>query len=265
MWPSGLINGIHMLARRTVDDLGDIVFPSYCVSCGCRTARRSIPICETCYRGIERVDLSDRFRLHPGHAEGPEIFSGIALWYYDPDSPVRRLHHTLKYGNRYGLGISLGRVLGAEIQQTGGIDLIIPIPLHRVRHLERGFNQAEAVARGVNETTNIPVDLRVLRRVKLTRSQTSLDRESRVLNLEGAFRVSDSGRLAGKHVLLIDDVITTGATISSAVTALLNGGATACSVAALAMVRPETRATENPQHKPDHRTLRPHQDRSSQE
>ena len=110
----------------------------------------------------------------------------------------------------------MGRLMAKEVESSGffdGIDLLIPIPLARSRQRQRGYNQCTMLARGVSEVTGIKVVESVIMREKFERSQTRLDRWERMENVEGLFGLRDPQSLQGKHVLLIDDVMTTGATI----------------------------------------------------
>ncbi|GJE57810.1 Putative ribose-phosphate pyrophosphokinase [Methylobacterium thuringiense] len=144
------------------------------------------------------------------------------------DGTARDLVHRLKYGDRLDLGRAMARMMtsaGAEL--IAEADLLVPVPLHAFRLWRRRFNQAALLARSVARMSGIPCDTRSLVRVKRTRPQVGLTRAQRAENLQGAFRVPAAAkpRLAGRRVLLIDDVTTTGATGNAASRALLRGGA----------------------------------------
>lgn len=165
----------------------------------------------------------------------------ICLYTFDQESPVRALLHALKYRSLASVGTRLGGDLGLAVaERRTGADLIVPVPLSKRKERERGYNQASAVARGVSLTTSIPVAEGVLIRVRDGQSQTSLTREERKNNVLHAFSVAPStvGRVAGKSCLLVDDVITTGATVLACAAALRVAGASeviACSVAAASL------------------------------
>jgi ComF family protein len=156
-----------------------------------------------------------------------EIDAVGSLYHYSPDSPIREVVHAIKYRGCRGLaeelGFDTGRTL-AIFPEFHSIDVVIPIPLHPARYRERGYNQAEMIARGVARGLQVPMAPRALRRDRHTGTQTTLDNDARRRNVDGAFRgITDDIR--DRVVLLCDDVLTTGATLRSAARALLQAGA----------------------------------------
>jgi ComF family protein len=132
----------------------------------------------------------------------------------------------IKYENKKNLGVKMGIILGKRlIEKNVGADLIIPVPLHLSRKRERGYNQSEVIASGVSKELKIPVELGILKRKKFTRSQTKLNREERLLNVSEAFNINHNVDLSGKTVFILDDVITTGATISGCAELIKNNNA----------------------------------------
>ena len=130
------------------------------------------------------------------------------------------LVHQLKYMGHPELGLWMGRLAATELTATdafGGVDLLIPIPLTRRRFRQRGYNQAERIAAGISAITGIPVRADVLKRVMFHESQTHLTRDERMSNTSDAFRLVRPDVVAGRHVMLIDDVMTTGATMDGAI------------------------------------------------
>jgi ComF family protein len=155
------------------------------------------------------------------------------------DDVARALVHRLKYGDR----LELAKALGAMMTRAGAdllaeAEVIVPVPLHRSRLWWRRFNQAMALSAVVSRASGVPCDPFLLARVKRTRPQVGLIKNQRGENLQGAFRVpvDMKPRLEGKRVLLVDDVVTTGATANAASRALLRGGASAVDVLAFARV-----------------------------
>ena len=142
----------------------------------------------------------------------PSIYT---LFRYHRHGQYRRLIYALKYQSKRELGIVLGEMLGRRIPVDAGIDLLLPLPLHEKRQKKRGYNQAHLIAQGIANVLGVPVEKEAVKRVKDNPSQTGLPRERRVQNVQGIFRVEDPGRLAGHHLLLIDDVVTTGVTLAS--------------------------------------------------
>ncbi|MGQ9456504.1 MAG: ComF family protein [Armatimonadota bacterium] len=139
--------------------------------------------------------------------------------------------HVLKYRKHVALANPLGKIMADQLpkllpaNQTNQIDVIIPVPIHRSKLLDRGFNQAEELARRVSQLTRVPIETKTLVKIKITPDQVGLPREQRAENLLGAFAVTDITKVAGKKILLVDDVFTTGATLSEAAKVLRANGA----------------------------------------
>jgi ComF family protein len=163
------------------------------------------------------------------------------------EGAVRAGIHALKYHGRTAVGVPLGALLaeagGARLPAAplALLDAIVPVPLHPARQAERGFNQAELLARACGRRWGLPVWPRALRRVRPTRPQTELDGAARRANVRGAFAVSWSAPVAGRRLLLVDDVLTTGATLGAAATALRAAGATLVGALVLARASGEDR------------------------
>jgi ComF family protein len=152
------------------------------------------------------------------------IERAAAFSFYSRGSRIRNLIHRLKYSGIQEIGHELGRIYAAALLKSGfvsGVDLIIPVPLHPARKRTRGFNQSECIARGISEVTSIPVNTRALRRIVKSSTQTNKSRFERWTNVEGIFSVTDQEAVSGRHVLLVDDVITTGSTIEACANELL--------------------------------------------
>jgi ComF family protein len=227
-----------------------IVYPPTCIGCGGATGEPHT-LCARCWSGIafierpfcERlgtpfaVDLDIPLLSPAAIAEPPVFDRARAVARYD--EVARRLVHRLKYGDRLELARALGGMMarsGAEL--LADAEVIVPVPLHRWRLWWRRFNQAMALASVVSKRSGVPCDPFLLARVKATISQVGLSKAQRGENLQGAFRVPAEAkpRLKGKRVLLVDDVLTTGATANAASRALLRGGAKAVDVLAFARV-----------------------------
>jgi len=150
---------------------------------------------------------------------------------------VQDLIHLLKYQGKRSIAKRLGAVLADRLlsdSTVGRIDLLIPVPLHSSRERERGYNQSALIARAVGEHLGVPVEERVLQRVKNTQTQTQLSASERAANVAGAFRVRIPEVVAGRRVALVDDVVTTGATADACAEALIATGASEILLLALA-------------------------------
>lgn len=164
------------------------------------------------------------------------IEKGVALFYYEGHSQVSNVIYTLKYGNQPEIGIKMGRILAKEYNVDDlfkDIDMIIPIPLAKKRLRKRGYNQSMEIAKGVNEITNIPIGGDIVIRQEFAGSQTNKDRWGRIKNVEGVFHLDKPEKITGKHLLIIDDVVTTGATVISCGKELVKAGNVKISVLSL--------------------------------
>lgn len=173
-------------------------------------------------------------------ADPPAFARGRAVALYD--GVARDLVHRLKYGDRLDLAGVMGRMMAASGRDLlADAECVVPVPLHRWRLWRRRFNQAALLARPVAKAGGRPLELRALTRVKATRPQVGLTRAGRAANLQGAFRVPEQARprIAGKRVLLVDDVSTTGATANAATRVLLRAGAACVDLLTFALVADE--------------------------
>jgi ComF family protein len=238
------------LAQRIAGALADIVYPPSCLVCQAATAEPRA-LCAQCWgrlRLIERpycerlgtpftVDAGVALLSPAAIADPPVYERARAVARYD--ETARLMAHRLKYGDRLDLASTLASWMaraGAELLR--GADLIVPVPMHRRRIWTRRFNQAALLADGIGRLSGKRVDPFVLTRKRPTRPQVGLSRAERQANLSGAFEVKEEAkvRVVGLRVLLVDDVLTTGATANAASRALLRGGATAVDVLVFARV-----------------------------
>jgi ComF family protein len=150
-----------------------------------------------------------------------------ALFFYQGGSGPSQILYELKYKNYPEIGEFFGRMIAEEWNDTGffeGIDLIVPVPLAKERQRQRGYNQSLHIARGIGSVTRLPIFTNAVSREQFVESQTQKDRWQRNENVEGCFRLNDGSALKGRHVLLVDDVVTTGATICSCGREMLKAG-----------------------------------------
>ncbi|MFN0217744.1 MAG: ComF family protein [Hyphomicrobium sp.] len=228
----------------------DLILPPLCLGCEARIVEHNA-LCPQCWRGIDfvRQPLCDRLGVPLPYGTGDLMISAAAAAHpptYDRaravarfDGLMRDLVHDLKFRDTHDGRRLFGRWLaeaGQDLIATA--DVIAPIPLARFRLLSRRFNQAQILAAEVGRRTGKPVDPMLLTRMRATRRQIGLSRDARLRNVAGAFSVSDGAatRIAGAAILLIDDVITTGATAGAAAATLKRAGASRVDVLALAIV-----------------------------
>lgn len=215
-----------MALKQWLSDLLGVVYPATCPVCGNALSRGEEVICLQCLADMPRCRFhkSDFNAIHQ-KLVGTQVLvdRAAALFFYSRKSPYVGLIHRAKYDGQPRIIRWLAETLAREIQADGffdGIDLIIPVPLHRGKLRRRGYNQSHVLAEGLEAVTGIPVGDN-LQALKPHDTQTRRDASARWQNADGVYSVEDAGALAGKHVLVVDDVITTGATIHSCCLALL--------------------------------------------
>src|SRR5512133_2325968 len=221
------------------DDFISLLFPRLCCACGNHLLRNENLICTECYVLIPRTNFHNEVnnpvaQLFWGRCL---IEKAAAFSFYNKGSRIRNLIHNLKYKGIREIGYELGKIYGHALITSGfleNIDLIIPVPLHPSKMRIRGFNQSETISLGLADSTRLPIDIKSLERSVISATQTTRSRYQRWTNVEGIFGVTDPLSVMGKHILLVDDVITTGSTIESCTNELLKIEGVRVSVVALA-------------------------------
>jgi ComF family protein len=198
-------------------------------------------VCASCWSTIRYVTNEDVLyqEMQGRLTGGRHIAQLISLYHFEKEGILQSIIHQLKYNGTTKLGIELGRKLGEKLHyELAGVyvDGVIPVPLHPTKFRERGYNQSEYIARGICQATGIPVQTEVLKRHKYTSSQTQLTAVERKENVGDAFALHPRAKsvVEGRTFLIVDDVITTGATIEACAESLMKCGASraiACSVA----------------------------------
>lgn len=204
---------------KWISDFMDIIFPRCCMVCGKALAGRETDICINCL-----IDLPRTTPYEPGN-DLEKLFYGtlsiqrVASYInYAKESPYNNIIHYIKYKDRPETGTRIAAAAANELLERGffeGIDVIVPLPLSKKKKRLRGYNQCDYIAKGISKITGIKIDKKSVVRNKSNETQTHKNREERWKNVENIFSVITPNTLANKHILLIDDVLTTGATISS--------------------------------------------------
>lgn len=210
--------------------LVDLIAPRACVVCGGRLGIHEFFLCGSCNLQLPRTNYVD----NPYENDMARLFWGqlpvercAALFFYQGGSGPSQILYELKYKNHPEIGEFFGRMIAEEWNDTGffeGIDLIVPVPLAKERQRQRGYNQSLHIARGIGSVTRLPIVTNAVSREQFVESQTQKDRWQRNENVEGCFRLNDGSALKGRHILLVDDVVTTGATICSCGREMLKAG-----------------------------------------
>ena len=221
----------------------DLISPRTCVVCGQRLSVSEETICSKCNLHLPRTG----FQQDPYENIMAKIFWGqipieraTALFYYEPHAETANILYEMKYKNHPEIGEVMGRLMARELQMSNffeGIDGIIPVPLAKKRQRQRGYNQSHELAKGISEITGLPIYNKVVRRTVFEGSQTSLGRWERNENVEQVFELQDAPTIQGKHLLLVDDVVTTGATVIACAKELCKAGGVRISVLSLGLAK----------------------------
>ena len=206
-------------------DIASLFLPRTCLACGrvllenegcvCLACRYNMPLTDFAKRRDNRVKLLFENMM--------SVESAMAMYWFVEGTEWQRIIHNFKYHGRWFFAQKMGEWLGEELRDSGnfeGVDLVVPIPLHYRRRLMRGYNQSEQLALGLGRKMGVKCDFRSVCRRSYNESQTSKSRSERWKNVEEIFEVRDADKLRGRHILLVDDVLTTGATISSCAMAI---------------------------------------------
>ncbi len=224
---------------RGLKDLAELFFPTLCIACGDRLIAQEKFLCINCWHDLPVTNFHKKSenkvaQLFWGRVE---IENATSFFSYKKGSKYMQLIHFIKYKGLKELGYETGRKFGfilAETEIFNTVDVIVPVPLHPRKQKKRGFNQSEWIAKGIAESLQKPVSTENLFRQIHTSTQTQKNRFERWQNVEGIFGINESEEFFGKHILLIDDVITTGSTLEACAYQLLKSENTKVSIATLA-------------------------------
>ncbi|HEY6914307.1 MAG TPA: ComF family protein [Paludibacter sp.] len=209
-----------------ITDLFNLLFPDLCVVCGNNLLRNEQHICLSCLHNIPKTNyhlFSDNPVDKRFWGKVP-ICSGTAFFFFQKGSSFQKLLHSLKYKGNKEIGEVLGKYAAADLSDTPyfeTVDVIIPVPLHPKKLKKRGYNQSEWIAMGLSLILEKPCDTTSLFRLRESDTQTKKTVFQRYENTEGLFGLLDKNTLSGKHVLLVDDVLTTGSTLEACIQMLL--------------------------------------------
>lgn len=215
-----------MIFKNTFANLSQLFFPLNCECCNNWLSEDEEVLCLHCIAMLPRTAYHSNLQ----NQTQQKFFGRVDLQfassflYFTKEGMMQHLMHRFKYRKRKNIGKQLGLIFGAELaagKHLQNIDYIIPVPLHKLKKEKRGYNQSDLIADGISEANDIEIADNVLIRIKNTESQTQKTRAERLENVKDVFVAKEQHRLQGKHVLLVDDVITTGATLESAALALL--------------------------------------------
>jgi ComF family protein len=223
--------------KEIKDSFLHLLFPHVCTGCGNDILIEESELCMRCIAAMPETN----FEIHPNNPVEKTFWGRLPLvgasaqFYFTKESLMQHLMHQFKYKRNKDLGFQLGRIMGEQINRSGrfAADALIPLPLFPGKEKRRGYNQATILCNGMAEMMNIPVLENVIIRPQHTETQTKKGRIERWKNMEGKFILADPDLIRNKHIILVDDVVTTGATLEACGIELLKAGNVQLSVATL--------------------------------
>ena len=225
--------------KNVLTDALHLFYPHICTGCGSDLIHKNNMLCINCLDELPHTD----FALHENNPI-EKIFTGRlkskaahSEFYFSKGQLIQHLIHQLKYNNNKEIGHYLGEIMGNTLLKSSrfsNVDYLIPLPLYADKEFKRGYNQAEVICQGIYASTQIPVMTNNVVRQRPTETQTRKHRAERWKNVDGSFIIKDPAALSGKNVLLVDDVITTGATLEACGQVILQVSGTSINFASLA-------------------------------
>ncbi|NLZ95934.1 MAG: ComF family protein [Bacteroidales bacterium] len=227
-----------MKLKLIAEEVAHYFYPNHCSFCKTKLLAKEVGVCLQCLYKIPKTNnFDERNNLDETILAGRFPFQCAASFsFFTKKGLLQALIHDLKYNKRPHIGHLVGALFGADILESNfisPIQVIVPVPLHPKKQAIRGYNQAEAFAQGISKTTSIPVSTNQLIRVINNPTQTKRSKTERWENVKGIFDVPNTHDFQNKHVLLVDDVITTGSTLEACAIALLQCNNVTISVATI--------------------------------
>ncbi|MBP1677048.1 MAG: phosphoribosyltransferase [Bacteroidetes bacterium] len=212
--------------KNLINNMLNLFFPDLCVICNDNLVSGEEHICKKCLNDIPRTNYH-RVKDNPIEKKfwgKVTIYRGTSFYFFTKGSPYQKVLHELKYKNNKEIGLTLGKYAAADLLDSTDfrtVDVVIPVPLHQRKLAQRGYNQSEWIARGLCMLLQCSLDQTTLIRKKHNPTQTKKSVYERYENTEGVFELTETSGLENKHVLLVDDVLTTGSTLEAAAKELL--------------------------------------------
>lgn len=224
---------------KLAKDIFHLFFPKSCIVCSNSLLQSENAVCRPCLNELPKTN----FELQPDNPIEQKFWGKIplqhacAIYYFNKKSSLQKILHALKYKQDKEAGLALGKEVAKQLSACSWIheiDYLMPVPLHPRKLKERGYNQSEIFAQGMHEVIQIPLQTKVLFRHRHTSSQASLNLLQRMDNVKGAFELVSPSLIQNKHILLIDDVMTTGATLEACALTLMQQAGVKISVLTIA-------------------------------
>ncbi len=223
-----------------LSDLVALFYPRVCAGCDAHLMKHEENLCLVCKHNLPKTyfwdyDVNPIEKLFWGKIP---VHAACAFLHFEQGEVVQELMHRLKYEGKTGVGFELGKMFASILREKdwfADMDLILPIPLHVTKQARRGYNQSLFIADGMAEVFGCPVKPQILKRTLASVSQTRKSRFVRTENVSSVFKVMDANLVKGKNVLIVDDVVTTGATLESVGAQLVSAGVNKLYLATLAV------------------------------
>lgn len=227
------------LVAEHLQDFFSLLYPKLCSSCGQSLGKGEDVLCTYCNYYLPKTKFHlERNNSVEKHFWGrAEIFRASSQFYFQKGSRIQHLIHQLKYKGKTEIGVKLGKMYGNELRESNdydNVDVILPVPLHKSKEMQRGYNQVDLFCNGLSDSMGVPWLKNTLYRTKATETQTHKTRFERWENVGTVFQIRDTEKLEGRHVLLTDDVITTGSTLEACANIILSIAGTTVSIATIA-------------------------------
>lgn len=203
---------------KWISDLIDLIFPRHCCVCGETLSRQERDICLNCLYHLPKIEPVHKKEIEQTFWGKVEVERATSFIYYRKGSPYNALMHRLKYKDAPEVGTRLAEMAAKELLDSGffeEITRIVPLPLSKKKQRKRGYNQSEYIAMGLSNITGIPIDTTLIKRDIANETQTHKNRDERWENVKDIFSINEHGDMENEHVLLVDDILTTGATLCS--------------------------------------------------
>ncbi len=208
------------ILQTYIDSFVSLFYPNLCLACAKNAIQKGEQLCFECetelpltnFHLLPENPITDKF------AGRLQLQNAAALFYFKKGSKVQHLIHELKYHNKPEVGLQLGKLYGSTLHENQSfkeVDFIIPVPLHQKKEKQRGYNQSDVFAEGLSQRLGKPWKKNILTRCEHTETQTQKNVIDRFENVKNAFEIRQPQILQNKHVLLVDDVLTTGATLEA--------------------------------------------------
>ena len=210
--------------RAVLIDCWELLFPRFCVHSGCKLLPTEQHICIICEHDIRQTFSHKHPQIFAKElfSDMPNVKYVVSFMWYKKNTPTQSVELALKFHGKKDIGILFGERYGYQLYEAGlfsDVDYIAPMPIHPKRMKKRGYNQSEMFAAGLSKGLNIPINTSVLIKTRNTTPQTQMTAATRKTNQQNAFAVQNTEQLSGKHIILVDDVITTGSTCRAAIAA----------------------------------------------